>query len=160
MFPGYGKDVQAGEEFRAVAVAYGNPFALDLDGIAHPDVDVVEADDVAVVEADKEVAGKFLHQDAQRLGDGDALFVAEIEVAVTPARLDVEEVTIEVFPKIVVLTDEDAVTFVTGDWLLSRKLIRYKICHNILFLNPVNRFPEFAIIEQADEKDRPFLVGL
>lgn len=62
---------------------------------------------------------------------GDAFFVPEIEVAVTPARLDVKDVTVEVFPKIVVLTNENAVTLVTEYRQLSRELVLHKIAHSL-----------------------------
>lgn len=130
-FPGSGENIQAGEEFRAVAVADGYPFLPYPDGVARPDADVVKAYHIAVVEADKEVSGQLLHEHPKRLRHGDAFFVPEIEVAVTPARLDVKDVTVEVFPKIVVLTNENAVTLVTEYRQLSRELVLHKIAHSL-----------------------------
>lgn len=122
-------------------LADGQPFAGQLDGVAYPEVDVVEADDVAVVDAHEEVAGELLREHAEGLGDGDTLLGAEIEVAITSACFHVEEVIVEEFPEIVVVTDKDAVTLVTEYRTLYRRCMLYKIFHVILISILILKFP-------------------
>lgn len=64
-----------------------------MNGNVCPEVDVVEADDVAVVDADEKVTGQLLRHDAQGDGNGDTFPVAEIQVAITSARLHIQEAT-------------------------------------------------------------------
>lgn len=101
--------VEAGEEVGTMGTADGQEGLSDEDRVAVEFVDSQKVYRVALVDAAEQFRGEFRQDGREAEGYREAAAVAEVEVAVAAARLQPEEVVIQEFAIIVVVTDKDAV---------------------------------------------------